>query len=120
MTPEPPRGGSLHQSVLLQETLDLLAPERGSTVVDCTVGMGGHSRALLEAVGPAGRVVGIDRDRESLDLAQDELRDFGDRFLPIHADFRELPGVLRDLGILSVDTVLADFGFSSYQLDSPE
>ena len=110
----------LHRPVLLQECLQLLAPARGGTVVDCTVGMGGHARALLEAVGPSGRVVGLDRDAESLAMATENLREFGDCFLPIQADFRDLTRVLAERGVGPVQALLADFGFSSFQLDSPE
>src|SRR5512144_998429 len=121
MISDPPREDTpLHRPVLLRETLELLALRRGDTVVDCTVGMGGHSRALLEAVGPSGRVVGLDRDGESLERAGEELREFGGSFLPVHADYRELPRVLRELDIVAANGILADFGFSSFQMDSPE
>jgi len=110
----------LHQPVLLEEALSVLAILSGSVAVDCTVGMGGHTRALLEAVGPSGRVVGLDRDSESLALARASLSDFGDRFLPIHADFRNLATVLSAAGVGPVHALLADFGFSSHQMDSPE
>ena len=117
---DPPREDApRHRPVLLEETLDLLAPGHGATVVDCTVGMGGHSRALLEAVGESGRVVGLDRDRESLVRASGELGDFGGRFLPVHADYRDLRRVLGERGILRVDAILADLGFSSFQMDTP-
>jgi len=118
----PPRRdtSTRHQSVLLRECLDLLAPPRAGTVIDCTVGMGGHARALLEAVGPSGRVVGLDRDGESLALAAENLRDFGDRFLPVHADFRDLSRIAAERELSPVVGILADFGFSSFQMDSPE
>ncbi|MCI0409640.1 MAG: 16S rRNA (cytosine(1402)-N(4))-methyltransferase RsmH, partial [Acidobacteria bacterium] len=109
-----------HQAVLLRETLELLAPPRGGTVIDCTVGMGGHTRALLEAVGPSGRVVGLDRDSESLALATESLWEFGDCFIPLHADYRDLPRILTEGGFGPVHALLADFGFSSFQMDSPE
>ena len=118
--PEPPRnGGSLHRPVLLRETLALLAPERGATGVDCTVGMGGHSRALLESVGPSGRVLGLERDAESLVRATRELEEFRGCFLPVHADYRDLRSVLAARDISSIDFLLADLGFSSFQMDSP-
>ena len=121
VTQDPPRKSiPLHHPVLLEETLALLAPERGATGVDCTVGMGGHSRALLERVGPSGRVVGLDRDAESLERAAEELAEFGGSFVPVRADYRDLRAVLQGLGIASVDFLLADLGFSSFQMDSPE
>ncbi len=121
VVPDPPRGAApRHLPVLLPEVLGFLAPPRGGTAVDCTVGMGGHARALLEAVGPSGRVVGLDRDRESLEKASEDLAEFGGSFLPIHSDYRAIREVLEGLGIRNVDAVLADLGFSSFQIDSPE
>jgi 16S rRNA (cytosine1402-N4)-methyltransferase len=118
----PPRRESLsqHEPVLLHECLELLAPPRGGTALDCTLGMGGHARALLEAVGPSGRVVGLDRDAESLSLAAASLSEFGDSFLPVKVDFRDLPRVLAERRIGPVDALLADFGISSFQIDSAE
>jgi 16S rRNA (cytosine1402-N4)-methyltransferase len=116
----PRESAPAHLPVLLRESMDLLGPVRGSTAVDCTVGMGGHSRTLLEAVGPSGRVVGLDRDAESLRRATRELRDFAGCFFPVHADFRDLPRVLAEMGISGIDSLLADLGFSSFQMDSPE
>jgi 16S rRNA (cytosine1402-N4)-methyltransferase len=107
-----------HHSVLRRESLELLAPPRGGTAIDCTVGMGGHTRALLDAVGPSGRVIGLDRDAESLALASEELKEFGDGFLPLHADFRDLSRIHTELSLGPVQALLADFGFSSYQMDS--
>ncbi|HEV8376432.1 MAG TPA: 16S rRNA (cytosine(1402)-N(4))-methyltransferase RsmH [Candidatus Polarisedimenticolia bacterium] len=113
---DPPR----HLPVLLDESLELLDLPEGGTAVDCTVGLGGHTRAMLEAVGPSGRVIGLDRDAESLSRARQELREYGPRFLPIHADYRELPGILSGLKVERVQGLLADFGFSSFQLETPE
>ncbi|HEU5181755.1 MAG TPA: 16S rRNA (cytosine(1402)-N(4))-methyltransferase RsmH [Candidatus Polarisedimenticolia bacterium] len=108
-----------HRPVLLRESLDLLSVPRGGMAIDCTVGGGGHARALLEAVGPSGRVVGLDRDAESLARAAGALRDFEDRFLPIHADYRDLSRIAAERGLGRVDAILADFGFSSLQMDDP-
>ena len=109
-----------HRPVLLRESLELLSVPRGGVAIDCTVGGGGHTRALLEAVGASGRVIGLDRDAESLARASDSLRDFGDRFLPIHADYRDLHRLAAGRGLESVDAVLADLGFSSLQMDDAE
>jgi 16S rRNA (cytosine1402-N4)-methyltransferase len=108
-----------HHPVLLEEALRLLAPPRGGTVVDCTVGLGGHARRLLEAVGPSGKVLGLDRDPESLRRARENLREFAGSFVPVRSDFRELARVLAGLGIAAVDALLADLGVSSFQIDSP-
>ena len=104
-----------HAPVLLSETLALLEPSRGGTFVDCTLGLGGHTAALLEA--GAGRVIGIDRDPRALDVARERLAAFGDRAELVHADYRELRTVLAERGIEAVDGALADLGVSSMQLD---
>jgi len=114
------REAPFHRPVLVHETLELLAPRRGATLVDCTVGTGGHAEVLLDAVGPSGRVVGLDRDLESLRRAAERLRPFGDCFQAVHADFRDLPRVLTDRGIPGIDGLLADLGFSSFQMGSAE
>jgi 16S rRNA (cytosine1402-N4)-methyltransferase len=104
--------------VLLRETLQFLAPERGGLFVDCTVGLGGHAEALLET-SPATRVIGIDRDAEALSSARERLSRFGERFRGVHADFRELGRISGELGEPQVAGVLADLGVSSLQFDSP-
>jgi 16S rRNA (cytosine1402-N4)-methyltransferase len=103
-----------HEPVLVAETLALLAPERGGLFVDCTVGLGGHSRALLEH--GATQVLGLDRDPEALALAARELSTFGDRVELVHADYRTLEQVLDGRGISGVAGALADLGVSSMQL----
>ena len=104
----------LHSPVLVSETLTLLEPSRGGVFVDCTVGLGGHSRALLEA--GASRVLGLDRDADALELAAAELAPFGDRVELVHADYRDLDQVLDGRGIAHIAGALADLGVSSMQL----
>jgi len=105
--------------VLLRESIEFLAAERGGLFVDCTLGLGGHSEAILEASDNA-RVIGIDRDREAIASAVERLARFGSRFQAAHANFRELPAVLANAGAQSAGGVLVDLGVSSLQLDSPE
>jgi 16S rRNA (cytosine1402-N4)-methyltransferase len=107
---------SLHEPVLVAETVSLLNASRGGLFVDCTVGLGGHSRALLEA--GAERVIGLDRDPDALGLAREALAAFGDRVELVHADYRDLERVLDERGIDGVAGALADLGVSSCQLDS--
>src|SRR5262249_24592502 len=90
-----------------------LACEEGGTFVDATVGMGGHSESILRS-SPAARVIGLDRDGESLEIARRRLSEFGERFRSIHAEYRHLKQLLIDNGIKSVAGVLADLGVSSY------
>ena len=107
-----------HRPVLLRETIGFLAPERGGLFVDGTVGLGGHSEAILKASTET-RVIGIDLDSESLRFATERLAEFGDRFRPVHANFRDIARVLAEAGEHDVSGVLIDLGVSSLQLDSP-
>ena len=110
--------GTPHRPVLLIETIRLLAPERGGLFVDATLGLGGHSEAVLEASGET-RVLGIDRDREALRLASARLARFGARFRAVHADFRDLARALGEAGEREASGVVADLGVSSLQFDTP-
>jgi 16S rRNA (cytosine1402-N4)-methyltransferase len=107
---------AVHDPVLLEETVRMLQPSRGGVFVDCTVGLGGHSRALLE--GGATRLLGLDRDAEALRCAADALQAWRDRVELVHADYRELEQVLDARGIGGIDGALADLGVSSMQLDA--
>jgi 16S rRNA (cytosine1402-N4)-methyltransferase len=103
---------------MVSEVVEHLAPSRGGVFVDCTVGLGGHAQALLEA--GATRLIGIDRDRDALARAGEALTAFGDRVSLVHSDYRDLADVLDARGIAAVDGVLADLGVSSMQLDAPD
>jgi 16S rRNA (cytosine1402-N4)-methyltransferase len=107
----------VHEPVMAAESVALLAPARGGLFVDCTVGLGGHARALLEA--GASRVLGLDRDRDALHIARERLEAFGDRVELVHADYRDLPRVLDERGVAGVAGALADLGVSSMQFDAP-
>jgi 16S rRNA (cytosine1402-N4)-methyltransferase len=110
---------SAHTPVLLDRVVALLAPalERpGSVLVDATLGLGGHTEAVLARC-PAASVVGLDRDQEALRLAGDRLAGFADRTTFVHAVYDEIPRVLASLGLSSVHGVLFDLGVSSLQLD---
>jgi 16S rRNA (cytosine1402-N4)-methyltransferase len=103
--------------VLAAETLRLLDPKPGETWVDATTGGGGHARLIAERIGPTGRLVCLDQDPTTLAGAMARLAGFP--VTPVHANFDQLRDVLGNLGILTVDGVLADLGFSSEQLDDP-
>src|SRR5260221_603332 len=111
------RGTLAHRPVLLRETIELLAAERGGCFVDCTVGLGGHSEAILETSRDT-QVLGIDRDDEALELARERLARFGSRFRAVHADFRDITRVLAMAEVKQPRGILADLGVSSLQLDS--
>jgi 16S rRNA (cytosine1402-N4)-methyltransferase len=106
----------IHEAVLVAETVEMLVPSRGGLFVDCTVGLGGHTRALLDA--GAARVLGLDRDRDALRIARERLESYGDRVELVHADYRDLGRVLDEHQIAGVDGALADLGVSSMQLDA--
>jgi 16S rRNA (cytosine1402-N4)-methyltransferase len=105
-----------HDPVLLEESLLFLRPERGGTYVDCTLGLGGHTEALVSR--GATRVIGIDRDAEALAIATERLGPVAGRVELVHADYRTLPAVLSKRGITAVDGILADLGVSSLQFES--
>ena len=108
---------SIHISVLFEEVLAQLSPQKGGIYVDGTLGGGGHCRALAEAVGQDGRVIALDHDAAAIARAERELTS-----LPIsvcQSDFRDIPEVLDEVGIKKVDGVLLDLGLSSDQLADP-
>jgi 16S rRNA (cytosine1402-N4)-methyltransferase len=110
-----------HQPVMVDEVVALLAPERGGTFVDCTVGLGGHAEAILQR-GSRARLVGLDRDPQALLLASERLQPFGERVRLVRARFSELEtvlagealdgGILADLGVSSLQLEVAERGFS--------
>ena len=108
-----------HAPVLLDRVVALLAPALeapGSVYVDCTLGLGGHSEAVLERL-PEVREIGIDRDPDALRMSRERLAAHGDRFTAVHAVYDELPEVVASLGLDHVDAVFFDLGVSSMQLD---
>jgi 16S rRNA (cytosine1402-N4)-methyltransferase len=104
-----------HEPVMTDEVVGFLLPQRGGVFVDCTVGAGGHARALLEA--GADRIVAFDRDAEALDVSRERLAAWAGRVQLVHADYRALADVLDERGVRLVDGVLADLGVSSMQLE---
>lgn len=107
---------SRHEPVMTTEVLELLHATHGGLFVDCTVGSGGHTRALLEA--GADRVVAFDRDADALRVAAEALRQWRERVDLVQADFRTLDAVLDARGIVNIDGAVADLGVSSMQLDA--
>lgn len=112
-------GDDQHVPVCLDRVLTLLAPaidKDGAVVVDATLGLGGHSEAIL-AAHPGLRLVGLDRDTEALDLSKSRLAPYADRIQLVHAVYDEIGDVLDDLGYHSAQGILFDLGVSSMQLD---
>lgn len=105
---------SQHQPVLLAEVLQWLAPQPGQTLVDGTLGGGGHTRALAERIAPNGQVIALDRDSEALQRAEAALGGLPVRL--VHGNFCDLPEILQQLGVAAVDGIVLDLGLSSDQL----
>ena len=111
-----------HVPVLLDRVVALVAPplqQPGSVMVDATLGLGGHTEAVLTRC-PEARVIGVDRDVHALERSRERLAPFGDRVTFAHAVYDEIPDVIADLGLDHVDGVLFDLGVSSMQLDVRE
>jgi len=117
--PSKPAGPTVHEPVLIQETLQLLSPRRGGLYVDATVGGGGHSEAILEA-SPDSKLIAVDRDADALDRARARLAPYNDRVVFEHAPFSAVPELVPESWRGRVDGVLADFGVSSDQLEDAD
>lgn len=111
---------SSHEPVLLHEVVEALHPSLGDSIVDCTVGLGGHAEALLEQLGPSGRLLGIDADPNAIELARERLSRFGGSAILVNRSFADLAAVCREYEFHAVDGILFDLGLSSMQVDSPE
>jgi len=113
---------AVHVPVMRDRVVALLAPalsEPGAVFVDATLGLGGHSAAVLSEI-PTCRLVGLDRDEAALAIAADRLDQWSDRITLVHAVYDHMPEVLRSLGIASVQGILFDLGVSSMQLDQAD
>ncbi|MEI6669152.1 MAG: 16S rRNA (cytosine(1402)-N(4))-methyltransferase RsmH [Acidobacteriota bacterium] len=112
-----------HVPILLTEILDLLRPQPGDTAVDCTLGYGGHARAVLQRIQPGGRLLGLDVDPLELPKTESRLRGMGfgpETFVVRRSNFAGLPAALAAEGLTGADCVLADLGVSSMQIDAPD
>jgi len=110
----------IHRAVLLRQAVEALQPRSGGIYVDGTLGAGGHTRALLDAAQPAGRVIAFDQDQRAIANAELWRGEYGNRLNLIHDNFRAVKTHLADLGIDTVDGMLFDLGVSSPQLDEAE
>ena len=112
--------GFSHVSVLLDESVDVLAPERGGIFVDCTAGGGGHSAAIAERLPEGGRLIAVDRDGEAVEAAGKRLEKYGPKCTVVRSNYRDVGAVLDSLGIEEINGVLWDLGVSSHQLDEAD
>ena len=113
----------MHLPIMVGEVLECLRPAAGETAVDCTLGGGGHARALLERVLPGGRLVGLDVDPIELPRTEARLRSAGfgpESFVAVQSNFAGLPAALAAAGLSHADVILADLGVSSMQFDNPD
>jgi len=113
----------MHRPIMVDEVLECLRPQPGEIAVDCTLGGGGHARAILARLRPGGRLIGLDVDPLELPRTEKQLRDAGhgpDTFTTHNVNFAGLPKVLSSEGISAADVILADLGVSSMQLDNPD
>ncbi len=99
--------------------MDSLDLSSGKIIVDATVGTGGHSYKIAERISPGGRLIAIDEDEESLEIASHRLKDFGGSCEFVHANFKDIDKVLQERKIERVDGILFDLGISSFQLENP-
>jgi len=106
-----------HVPVMLGECVRSLDIKPGGVYVDCTLGRGGHSRAILEVLGPSGKLIAIDRDTQAVEYAGELFNGYGDKIIIKHGNFADLNVILDDLDIGQVDGILFDLGVSSPQLD---
>ncbi len=107
-----------HEPVLLNEVLEWLNPRPGDRFVDCTAGCGGHTEAILERLGPAGKLIAIDRDPDAILSCKERLGRFGKSLVLVCDNYRNLARVAESCGIASVQGILIDCGVSSAQLES--
>ncbi len=109
-----------HDPVMLNEVVDLLQVAPGQTVVDCTLGRGGHASAIASRLGSEGLLIGLDADPRNLEYARGRLEGCACRLRLFHANFAELEEVLEECEVESVDGILADLGLSTNQIMTPE
>lgn len=106
-----------HVSVLLNETVDAVNVKEGGLYADFTLGGGGHSSLILQR---GGTLYGFDQDKDAIEVCKKRFSDMGERFVPVHSNFRYVKDELERLGVDKLDGIIADLGVSSYQLDEAE
>lgn len=116
----PSEAAFTHEPVLMNEVLQMLELGEKMTVVDGTLGLGGHAGKILEQMHPDGQLIGFDVDDDNMAAAQENLKSFGPRAVFVRSNFSNLQEELKKLGVRSVDAILLDLGLSSPQVDNPE
>ena len=109
-----------HIPVMHREVIESLNISPNAVIVDCTLGLAGHSKMIVEKMGPEGKLIGIDRDNQSLAKAKENLGDCEAQCEFVHDDFRHIDRILSERSINHVDGILMDLGISSFQLNNPQ
>lgn len=109
-----------HTPVLLKETLEYLNPKKGGVYIDGTLGGAGHSSEIVKRIIPGGMLLGIDQDSDAINAAKERLKDYKDNVIIVRGNFRNIKEIALECGFKEVDGVLLDIGVSSYQLDEEE
>jgi len=109
-----------HIPVLSKEVLKGIQAKAGGAYIDCTVGLGGHAKAILQNIMPGGRLLGIDMDPEALKIAENRLKDYGSAVTLVRDNFTNLEAICSKYEFQPVDGILFDLGVSSWQLDSAQ
>lgn len=109
-----------HIPVMLEEVINYLELRPGMTIVDATIGTGGHSKEIIRRIMPGGRLIGIDRDKESLGICRQRLEEYADVCEFVHDNFIDLDSVLNNLSIKKIDGIVFDLGISSFQLSNAQ
>ena len=112
------RPEQIHRSVLLHETMDFLSLRPGGVYVDGTMGLGGHTQAILERTAPDGRVIAFEWDEQAIALSRLRLQEYAGRLVIVRRNFAEIAAGLDVLNVSKVDGILIDIGLSSLQLES--
>jgi 16S rRNA (cytosine1402-N4)-methyltransferase len=113
-------GTIYHNPVLREKVIECLITDRSGTYIDATLGTGGHAEAILEELDEEGKLLGIDRDNDSLKISKGRLRRFGKKVEFLNQSYSHLPEISKSQNLERISGVLFDLGLSSYQLDNPE
>jgi 16S rRNA (cytosine1402-N4)-methyltransferase len=112
--------GPQHVSVLLNEIVEMLQPEKRRVIVDGTLGLGGHAKVLLSKMPAAGKYIGFDLDNDHIAIAQKRLKDFSEQLVVVHDNFSTLADKLKEMKLKGADAILLDLGMASPHVDNPE
>ena len=110
----------MHIPVLCKEVLESLDLKPGMTILDCTLGSGGHAQEILSRITPGGKLIAIDQDAEAIERVKERLKDFKESLITVNDNFKNVGAILKELGIGKVNGAVFDLGVSSEQLGSAE